>query len=397
VQAGIQVREGLGVPRGHLAEAVGGLVIDLHVTGAVATDHQHLVAIPDTLVAQGQHRRIPAVMHHAAGGSRPMPGGRIELVARDGFGVGSVAATADNQQLSIRQERVPATQHRVAQGGIRRQVRLIQRIFEGCRRWIVGVPQQRGFIRGDEQHLAGVEHGRMDDPVVPAWPTMRDVLGKDRPAAVEAIAERLQQGLEVLSCEGLEVKELLHVRKPSGNSRSRDSKISVAMSGSRILLRSTTRRTWPVFVVVVVGMVHLGIGWGQLLEHQVLRLKGLIQKTEDSPMKGRIQSDPCFDSILLGSSFLESHPCPLHHPATRHRPDGPDGVPNPSWAVLSTRRKLGQAAHRVRPPTGSCHPSKTPGTGIPFRAHADKVLKANPCEAEGRSFGRQNGSRMPAR
>jgi hypothetical protein len=21
--------------------------------------------------------------------------------------------------------------------------------------------------------------------------------------------------------------------------------------------------------------------------------------------------DPCFDSILLGSSFLESHPCPL--------------------------------------------------------------------------------------
>jgi hypothetical protein len=216
---------------------------------------------------------------------------------------------------------VPATQYRVAQGGIRCQVRLIQRIFERCRRCVVGVPQQGGFIRGDEQHPSGVEHGCVDDPVVPAWPAAWDGLWKDRPAAVEAVAERLQQGLEVLSREGLERKEFPHVPEAErellvtelddllGDVRLQD---SASIQSPPFPVASLVFRIFVVFV----GVIHFGIGWRQFLEHQVLRLNGLIQEAKDSPMKSGIQLVGCFASVLLGGRFLESHPAPFHHPGT---------------------------------------------------------------------------------
>jgi hypothetical protein len=120
----------------------------------------------------------------------------------------------------------------------------------------------------------------MDDPVVSAWPATRDGLRKDRPAAIEAVTERLLQGLEVLEREGLKLQQLLHV--PKAERELPISKLNDLLGDVRLQDPPAIHGpSFPmVFVVPVVFVIviHLGIRRRQLLEYQVLRLKSFIQE-----------------------------------------------------------------------------------------------------------------------
>ena len=137
----------------------------------------------------------------------------------------------------------------------------------------------------------------------------------------------------MLSREGPELQEFLHVTEAERELPIAE--LDDLLGDARTEDAPTIHRLWfPAVFTVFVSVVHLGIGRRQFLEHQVLRLNGLIQEVENSSMKSEIQLDRCFALVLMGRCILEIHPSPFHHPASGHRLDGPDGVPNPSSALL---------------------------------------------------------------
>jgi hypothetical protein len=130
------------------------------------------------VIPQSQRGGVPAVVHHAAGCSGPGAAGRVEPVPPLCLDVGPVSAAADHQQLPVGQEGVAAAEYGVAVGGVWGQVRLVDRVLERRRGRVVGVPQQGGLVRGDEQHLAGVHQGRVHHAVVAARPRRGMFCGK---------------------------------------------------------------------------------------------------------------------------------------------------------------------------------------------------------------------------
>jgi hypothetical protein len=80
-------------------------------------------------------------------------------------------------------------------------------------------------------------------------------------------------------------------------------------------------------LLIVVGVIHFGIRRRQFLEHQVRRLNCLIQEAEDPSRRAGSNWAAASRRFFWEGASWRAIPAPFHHPATRHRPDGPDGVP----------------------------------------------------------------------
>jgi hypothetical protein len=135
----------------------------------------------------------------------------------------TIASTTGDEEPTVGQEGMAAAKDGVARRRIGDLVRLIDGVLERRGRRVGRIPQQRRLVGRDEVNFSGVRLGRVDDPVVPAWAAARDLLRKERPAAVKQVAEVSDQVLEVTALEGCEQLELSDVpqaqRAPAGVKR----------------------------------------------------------------------------------------------------------------------------------------------------------------------------------